>query len=239
MSRITIFAGHYGSGKTNVAINYALYLQKQFHSPLSTIDSPPRTIHYPLSTIHSVAIADLDIVNPYFRTVDAENILSENGIRLIVSEFAESNVDLPSLPAEAYSVIDDKTLLAVLDVGGDDRGALALGRYSPGILSENDYRMLLVVNTYRPLSRTAEDIIGIKNEIEQAAGIPFDGIVNNSNIGEETSAEDVLESLPVIGEVSAKTGLPVVFTSVLSRLAPELGDKIDNLFPVDIYVKQG
>lgn len=225
MSRITIFAGHYGSGKTNVAINYALYLQKQFHSPLSTI--------------HSVAIADLDIVNPYFRTVDAENILSENGIRLIVSEFAESNVDLPSLPAEAYSVIDDKTLLAVLDVGGDDRGALALGRYSPGILSENDYRMLLVVNTYRPLSRTAEDIIGIKNEIEQAAGIPFDGIVNNSNIGEETSAEDVLESLPVIGEVSAKTGLPVVFTSVLSRLAPELGDKIDNLFPVDIYVKQG
>ena len=224
MSRITIFAGHYGSGKTNVAVNYALRLKNQLPA---------------IRTHNSVAIADLDIVNPYFRTVDAEKILSENGIRLIVSEFAESNVDLPSLPAEAYSVIDDKTLLAVLDVGGDDRGALALGRYSPGILSENNYRMLLVVNTYRPLSRTAEDIIGIKNEIEQAAGIPFDGIVNNSNIGEETSAEDVLESLPVIREVSEKTGLPVVFTSVLSRLAPELGDKIDNLFPVDIYVKQG
>ncbi|MCR5783390.1 MAG: hypothetical protein K6G90_11735 [Clostridia bacterium] len=224
MSRITIFAGHYGSGKTNIAVNYALRLKNQLPA---------------IITHNSVAIADLDIVNPYFRTVDAEKILSENGIRLIVSEFAESNVDLPSLPAEAYSVIDDKTLLAVLDVGGDDRGALALGRYSPGILSENDFRMLLVVNTYRPLSRTAEDIIGIKNEIEQAGGIPFDGIVNNSNIGDETSAKDVLKSLPVIGEVSAITGLPVVFTSVLSRLAPELGDKIDNLFPVDIYVKQG
>ena len=224
MSRITIFAGHYGSGKTNIAVNYALRLKNQLPA---------------IITHNSVAIADLDIVNPYFRTVDAEKILSENGIRLIVSEFAESNVDLPSLPAEAYSVIDDKTLLAVLDVGGDDRGALALGRYSPGILSENDFRMLLVVNTYRPLSHTAEDIIGIKNEIEQAGGIPFDGIVNNSNIGDETSAKDVLKSLPVIGEVSAITGLPVVFTSVLSRLAPELGDKIDNLFPVDIYVKQG
>ena len=104
--RITIFAGHYGSGKTNIAVNFALGLREEHDK---------------------VSIADLDIVNPYFRTKDSEKILAEKGIRLISSEYANSNVDVPALPAEAYSIIDDLSVRAVIDVGGDDRGALALG----------------------------------------------------------------------------------------------------------------
>ena len=123
--RITLFAGHYGSGKTNIAVNYALHLKESYDK---------------------ISIADLDIVNPYFRTKDSEGYLESRGIHLISSEYANSNVDVPALPAEAYAIIDDETVHAVIDVGGDDRGALALGRYSPSILKQNDYEMLLVIN---------------------------------------------------------------------------------------------
>ena len=215
--RVTLFAGHYGSGKTNVAVNYAVALSR----------SGP------------TAIADLDIVNPYFRTKDAEKVLKENGIRLIASDYAESNVDLPALPADAYSLIDDRSVKAVIDVGGDDRGALALGRYAPGIKAENDYRMLLVVNMYRPLTSTPEDCAAIMREIRQAAGIDFTGIVNNSNLGEETTADDVLRSAEFANGLSKLTGLPVVMTAVEKSVAPQLEGRIENIFPIEVYVRQG
>lgn len=215
--RVTLFAGHYGSGKTNVAVNYAVALSR----------SGP------------TAIADLDIVNPYFRTKDAEKVLKANGIRLIASDYAESNVDLPALPADAYSLIDDRSVKAVIDVGGDDRGALALGRYAPGIKAENDYRMLLVVNMYRPLTSTPEDCAAIMREIRQAAGIDFTGIVNNSNLGEETTADDVLRSAEFANGLSKLTGLPVVMTAVEKSVAPRLEGRIENIFPIEVYVRQG
>lgn len=215
--RVTLFAGHYGSGKTNVAVNYAVALSR----------SGP------------TAIADLDIVNPYFRTKDAEKVLKENGIRLIASDYAESNVDLPALPADAYSLIDDRSVKAVIDVGGDDRGALALGRYAPGIKAENDYRMLLVVNMYRPLTSTPEDCAAIMRETQQAAGIDFTGIVNNSNLGEETTADDVLRSAEFANGLSRLTGLPVVMTAVEKSVAPRLEGRIENIFPIEVYVRQG
>ena len=118
--RITLFAGHYGSGKTNIAVNYALLLAREGR----------RT-----------AIADLDIVNPYFRTKDSAAELAAAGVSLISPQFANSNVDLPALPAEAYRLVEDRSLHAVMDIGGDDRGAYALGRYTPFILEEGDYRM--------------------------------------------------------------------------------------------------
>ena len=172
--RITVFAGHYGSGKTNIAINYALMLTK---------------------VSEKVSIADLDIVNPYFRTKDSYKALEDAGIRLISSEYANTNVDTPALPAEVYSVFEDKSLSAVIDVGGDDRGALALGRYVPYILNENDYEMLFVINKYRFLTKDAKSTVEVMLEIESAAGIKFTGIVNNSNLGEETTAETVLNSV--------------------------------------------
>ncbi len=214
MKRITIFAGHYGSGKTNIAINYAFRLKE--HNG-------------------NVAIADLDIVNPYFRTKDAESILEDNGIKLISSPYANSNVDTPALPAETYSIIHDKSISAVIDVGGDDRGALALGRYAEAIVSENDYEMLFVVNKYRYLTKTADETIEVMREIEDAGKVKFTGIVNNSNLGEETTSEDVLESMDYANEISAKTGLPVRFTTINEEIST---DGIENAMPIKIYVTQ-
>ena len=213
--RITLFAGHYGSGKTNIAVNFAIRLKEVFEN---------------------VSIADIDIVNPYFRTKDSETILKEKGIRLISSEYANTNVDVPALPSEIYSVTENRQAASVVDIGGDDRGALALGRYSPKIKEENDYNMLLVINKYRPQTRCAEDVIEIMHEIEEAGGLKFTGIVNNSNLGPETTKEDVLSSVSYAEKVSEITGLPIYMTTVKAELFDGLSDKIDNLFPINIYV---
>lgn len=208
--RITLFAGHYGSGKTNIAVNFALKLKEMGKV---------------------VEIADLDIVNPYYRTKDSEEKLKEAGIRVISSEFANSNVDFPAMPGEAYSIIDNKDSFAVCDVGGDDRGAYALGRFREGIMAD-DYEMYLVINCYRPLTRDVDSLIEIKEEIEAAAGIPFTAIVNNSNLGRETSAQAVIDSLAYAEEASKRLGLPVKLTTVFEPIYEELKDKIENLMPL-------
>ena len=217
IKRITIFSGHYGSGKTNVAVNYALWLKTQREK---------------------VSIADLDIVNPYFRTKDSMKVLRENAVELISSEFANSNVDVPALPPETYGVLQNKDIHAVIDVGGDDRGALALGRYSEAILQDGDYELLFVINKYRPLTRNADMTLEIMAEIENACHMKFTGIVNDSNIGDETVAEDVLDSLSYANEVSKRAGIPVKMTVVKSDLHEILSDKIENLMPIELYVRQ-
>lgn len=216
IKRVTLFAGHYGSGKTNVAVNYALKLK---------------------SMGLKVAIADLDIVNPYFRTKDSEEELTKNGIKLISSEYAGSNVDLPALPGEIYSLIDVKDSYAIFDIGGDDRGATALGRWSDAILAENDYELLLVVNKYRPLARTPELAIEIMKEIEEAAHMRFTGIVNDSNLGTETAAEDVLSSMAYALAISEKTGLPIRFTAVTHDIFKEVEGKIPDLMEIHLQKK--
>jgi MinD-like ATPase involved in chromosome partitioning or flagellar assembly len=193
--RLTLFAGHYGSGKTNIAVNYAVHMKRQGKE---------------------VVIADLDIVNPYFRTKDSAKELEGEGIRLISSEYANSNVDLPALPSQLYELVENKQSNAVLDIGGDDRGAFALGRYTPAILKENDYEMLFVINRHRPLTSDAQSTVEIMREIEAASGIPFTAIVNNSNIGPETTSDVVRSSYEYANEVSSLTGLPIKFTSVAS-----------------------
>ena len=212
-----MFAGHYGSGKTNIAVNYALGLKQ---------------------SQKDVVIADLDIVNPYFRTKDAKNVLEENNIRLISSPYANTNVDTPALPAEAYSVIHNREVSAVIDVGGDDRGALALGRFTDAIISEDNYEMLFVINKYRYLTRDAQSTLEVMKEIKKACKISFTGIVNNSNIGDETTEQTVLDSVSYANEVSKLSSLPIRFTSVKEDLAYKLEDKIDNVMPIKLYVKQ-
>ncbi len=203
--RITLLCGHYGSGKTNVAVNLAMMMKKQYDK---------------------VTIADLDIVNPYFRTKDSSEELARAGIKLICSEFANSNVDIPALPQEMYSITDDTSHRVLIDVGGDDRGALALGRLAPKIKEENDYEMLMVINKCRPLTRTVEDTLEVMGEIEIACGIKFTGLVNNSNLGEETTADDVLNSLEYANAVSKATGLPLVATAYKAELDNQLSDKV-------------
>ncbi|MBQ4128693.1 MAG: hypothetical protein IJD68_02860 [Ruminococcus sp.] len=214
--RITLLCGHYGSGKTNVAVNMALMLKKQRDN---------------------VAIADLDIVNPYFRTKDSSKEFENCGIRLIASSFANSNVDIPALPQDMYAITDDKALSVIIDVGGDDRGALALGRLAPQIVEENDYEMLMVINCYRPLTRDALSTIEVMREIEYAGHIKFTGLVNNSNLGVMTTPDDVISSLSYADEVSKLSNLPVVCTTVEKSLYNDLSDKIENLLPLSLQAR--
>lgn len=215
--RVTLFYGHYGSGKTNVAVNYAIMLAKS---------GKP------------VAIYDMDVVNPYYRTADAKRILDENGVRLVVGTYVNSNVEVPALPAENYGIIENKSEYAVVDVGGDDRGALALGRYVSGIVAENDYQALTVVNFYRPETRTAEDAEGIMREIEFACKLPSTGLVNDSNLGGETTLETVLWSRDRIEQLSRKTGLPVAFTAVKEQLCESAKEYFDPVLPLRL-IKYG
>ncbi len=214
--RVTLFAGHYGSGKTNIAVNYALRLRKE---------GKP------------VVIADLDIVNPYFRTKDSEKELSEAGIRLISSQYASSNVDLPALPQDVYSIVDNNTEYAVMDIGGDDRGAYALGRYADSIKKENNYEMFMVINMYRPLTRDVESTLEVMSEIEAACSMKFTAIVNNSNIGEETTSQDVLDSLSYAQKISEATGLPIRLTTVDKKLYNDLCGRVENLMPLRLQEK--
>ena len=197
MKRVTLFCGHYGSGKTNLAVNYAAKLRGQGLK---------------------AALADIDVVNPYFRSADSRQELEALGVRVIALPFANTNVDLPALPQEVYGLVQRRDEYAVLDVGGDERGVYALGRYVPYILEENDYEMLFVVNFYRPLTQPADDAAEVLREIEQATALRFTGIVNNSNLGVQTTAEDVLRTAPLAKELSARIGLPVKFTSFEASL---------------------
>ena len=214
--RLTLFAGHYGSGKTNIAVNYALRLAGEGKA---------------------VCIADLDIVNPYFRTKDSAKELEAAGITLISPQFANTNVDLPALPAEAYRLVTDKKTYGIMDIGGDDRGAYALGRYVPAILEENNYRMVFVANCYRPLTRTPEEAMEVMAEIEAACGLKFTDIINNSNLGTETTPEIVRSSREYMEKLSALSGLPIFATTAVTHVAQELTDLAEPVLPLQLQEK--
>ena len=199
--RLTLFAGHYGSGKTNIAVNYALHLAAEGKK---------------------VCIADLDIVNPYFRTKDSAAVLDAAGVHLISPTFANTNVDLPALPAEAYRLVTDKSIYGIMDIGGDDRGAYALGRYVPAMKEEGNYRMVFVANCYRPLTRTPEEALEVMREIEAACGLRFTDIINNSNLASETTPETVLASLDYMEKLSQLSGLPIWLTTAEKAVASQL-----------------
>ena len=211
--RITILCGHYGTGKTNVAVNCALALA---------------------GAGESVTVADLDIVNPYFRTLDSAADLEAAGVRMICSRFANSNVDIPSLPPDLYAITDDKSRRVVIDVGGDDSGAMVLGRLAPAIIAEDSYAMWLVVNRYRPLTPDIPSTVEVMGQIEAASGLRFTGIVNNSNLGVETDADTLLASVDYAEALAAATGLPLVATTVDGRLYGDLEGRIPNLFPLTL-----
>ena len=205
--RVTLLAGHYGSGKTNIAVNLAICMKKQGYD---------------------VKMADLDIVNPYFRTKDSAKELNELGIELISPQFANSNVDLPALPQEAYSLVQRKDVYAVLDIGGDDRGAYALGRYTPYILEENDYEMIFVANFYRPLTTKPEEALEVMREIEEAAKIKFTAIINNSNLGNLTTAQDVNATKEKAEMLCKLSGLPLLYTTAVAEIAEAVeGDVLE------------
>jgi len=203
LKRLNILAGHYGSGKTNIAVNLALLCRRE----------------YPDCGVH---IADLDIVNPYFRTADAEDLLSRHGIDVQVPQFANSNVDIPSMPPRLVAMFDSRTDFSIIDVGGDD-GAIALGMYHQPIMAAG-YDLYYVINRYRPLIADPRDAYECMLQIEEASRLKCTKIINNSSLGSETTAEDILASVEYARECAALCSLPLVAHTYCPAYAPNTPD---------------
>lgn len=208
---ISIITGHYGSGKTNIAVNLALDIKKSGKN---------------------VTIVDLDIVNPYFRTADFKQLLQDHGIKTIIPTYANTNLDIPALPASINAVFNNNDDYIIIDVGGDDAGAIALGRYSNEI-KKHDYDLYYVINKYRYLTKNADEAKEILSEIESVSNIKATKIINNSNLGEETTLETVTNSFDFAKEVSEKSELPIAFTC----LKKDIDKKDNDFYSVDIFVK--
>ena len=212
--RLTLVTGHYGTGKTEFSVNLALALA----------EAGERT-----------ALADLDIVNPYFRSRERRELLEAEGVRLIATPQALADADVPALPAELHALLEDRTVRGVLDIGGDPSGARVLARYRPRIVKE-DYRLLYVVNAARPEVRTAERSAEVLRAIETVTGLACTGLVNNTHLCGETTAEDIREGAALAEEVSRLTGIPVACHAAEARFLEALKDL--DPFPMEIRMKK-
>lgn len=214
--RISIVTGHYGTGKTEFAVNLALALAAQQDN---------------------VMIADLDIVNPYFRSRERKAELEKSGIRLISSSQEAAHADIPALPAELLGIFQNRSIRGVLDIGGDPVGARVLARFQPKIVSE-DYELLFVVNANRPEVRTAESAIEYLRNIEKITGLECSGLVNNTHLCGETTEMEVRKGAALAQEISEITGIPVRCHVAVERLAESLSDLKEPVFPISIKMKK-
>jgi hypothetical protein len=196
--RLTIIIGAYGSGKSEIAVNMSLAQRKAL---------PDKKL----------LIADMDIVNPFYRSSDCAASLEEAGIRLITPMYAGSNVDAPVLPPDMYVIFDDESYQGIFDIGGEDMGAIVLGSIRKRI--ENaDAVIYMAVNTLRPFTSDPEQISIMTNELAAAAGFKIDGYLNNTNLLEETTADIVAEGEAKILEASKITGVPLIANCVMDSV---------------------
>ena len=211
-SRYTILVGNYGSGKTELSLALAMELRRR--EPDSRI-----------------ALVDLDIVNPYFRSAEQHEMLEAVGIEVFMPSFAMSTVDIPALPASIMAVFEQDFDRVVIDVGGDDTGATALGRYAPQLSARREeITMLYVVNPFRPLSGTEEDIATLYTLIGQKARMTPDALVNNANLQEHTTAADIMEGHKVLEQVSHRLGLPIAMVAGLPGLQQQLPETLQEKY---------
>lgn len=214
--RLTIVTGHYGTGKTEFAVNLALSLA---------------------AGDERVMLADLDIVNPYFRSRERKALLEEAGIRLIATSQACTDADVPAIPAELLTILEDRTVRGVLDIGGDPAGARVLARFQPQIVRE-DYQLLYVLNANRPEVRTAESAVSCLRAIEETTGLACSALVNNTHLCGETTETEIRRGAALAEAVSRETGVPVLCHTAEERLAPGLVDLKEPVFPITIRMKK-
>lgn len=214
--RMPIIVGHYGTGKTEFAVNLALKLAAEGER---------------------VMLADVDIVNPYFRSRERKSMLEEAGVHLIATSQACTDADIPALPAELLTIFENRDIRGILDVGGDPVGARALARYQPEIARE-DYQLVYVLNANRPEVREPEDAVRYLRDIENIMGLTCSGIVNNTHLCYETTEEEIRKGAKLSATVSKMTGIPVLCHVAEERFAKNLSDLSEPVFPITIKMKK-
>lgn len=213
--RIHIFTGHYGSGKSEVSLNFAISLSK---------------------TAKKIVFADLDIINPYFRSIAADNILKKNGIITVSTKYANTNIDIPALTGEVTKYLKDGEAILIIDTGGDDAGAKVIGRYRNEI-PVSDTLIYFIINCFRPETRTVEGVMKILHEIRLSSRMDVDYIINNSHIMDKTTEREILTGYEFAREVSGKTGIPIAFHSVMKEILDKtMFDFREPVFPLEKYM---
>ena len=217
--RIRIITGHYGSGKTEFAVNYVKKLRE-------SVDG-------------RVAIADLDIVNVYFRSREKKEELEEKGIQVIASNLDTAVADVPAVSGAMTMPVINKEYQYVVDLGGNDVGTLVLGRIKP-LLDHAEADFFMVVNAYSPNTSTPEGIIEQMENLEYAAGLKVTGFINNTNLVRETTAECLLHGDEVLKEVTKRTGVPVKYVSyVKDVMTEEIPEGLSGeLFPMEFNMRK-
>ena len=214
--RVSILTGHYGTGKTEVSVNLALALAGEGCR---------------------VMLADLDIVNPYFRSRERRPQLEAAGIQVISSSQACSDADVPALPAELLAILENRDVRGVLDIGGDPVGARVLARFQPKIIAE-DYQLIFVLNANRPEVRTPEAAVAYLRAIEATTGLTCSGIVNNTHLCGETTPAEIRKGAALAEEVSRQTGLPILCHTAEERFLQDVSDLREPVFPITINMKK-
>lgn len=218
MKRLVIVTGHYGSGKTEFSVNLAIDLKK---------------------SSEKVSIADLDIVNTYFRTRERGEFLESLGIHVCDSSIKASSLDLPAIPAEVMGIIQDKSVKAVLDIGGDAVGARVLARFAH-LVKRVEHDLLFVINANRPETQNTEDVIEYIRAIEETSGLKVTGLVNTTHLLKDTSVEDVVRGHNLAKEVSNAAGIPIAYEVAIESVANQINDEEikEKLFPIKMYMRE-
>jgi len=215
MSRIRIFTGHFGSGKTEIALNYVMDLAKSGKK---------------------VALVDIDIVNPYFCSRNMKDKLEKLGIKLIASSPNLMNAELMVIPSNVYGVFNDKSFDVVMDIGGDDHGSLVLRQYNE-YLKQESYDMYFVVNNNRPFTSNKEQTIEYLKSIERASGLIVTHLISNTNLSYETNTEDILKGDKIVSEISQQLEIPYKYIVCRKDLEENIKSKVKTeAYPIEIYM---